>query len=538
MGAKRRTVSGGKNDVRCVKKFWPAAFGGNMVQYSCVPWDHCGTLYDTRLRQNVYHECDFAKCMPDDVLLSSGVAEVPPNNFRCWDSCTPYSSTAQQCSHLDGRFLLDPYNGGQLVNQSLASMIKVVDDFATGCEAFKKLGFEQECRWMRCHYGASAHEDVCNNTRKVVAPGNASAGVAAKIEGALPPCRSSCEGMLRAQRALALTVNESRPASVTSCEAYRPGTWVRMHCDAVASGNCSLFPPDSEAGFSCEHPERFAPGAVCRRPVECVTTMCPRDEEMLTQNVAGYCCAAHTNGCSGNGVCDSQGECKCFVFSGGPRCDALKLPWFVLLAMVLVGVQAAVYPLLALGYLGHMRKIRPLILPPPPPPPPPKRPHYPSSSEDDDFLDDDDDGTNVYGWAGASMAGRGLHESWRAEDFGDEIRLASPLRPGTARPKTAPCENYDAFKLEATLWLGGARGLANTDTFAKSDTCARPRPPGHSCPASRRAADAPASSLLLPPPSFLQASPRSSVVPAAVLFAPRARHATPLAPAAATRSSL
>ena len=88
-------------------------------------------------------------------------------------------------------------------------------------------------------------------------------------------------------------------------------------------------------------------------------------EELDTK---GFCCAAETMGCSGNGVCDASGGCVCGMFYRGSRCDEIKLPWFVIVAIALFGLQVVAYPLLALRWLHYQHSIRPA--PPPTPPPP------------------------------------------------------------------------------------------------------------------------------------------------------------------------
>ena len=193
---------------------------------------------------------------------------------------------------------------------------------ATCDDEFGAVGFESECKSMRCHQMATSFMTVCDNS------------------ATKPPCRSSCQAVVNTKHPMNLS-----PSFVDQCNALTikinisnpPNLWAIAHCKAIQLGDCSDFPAD---GAGCEAPVRYPAGSRCVIDSQCAGTGgCPHSGPGMPdgEGLGGHCCADGLRSCSGNGLCGTDGNCHCTFWRTGDDCATLYAPLW-LAAVVCLGV--------------------------------------------------------------------------------------------------------------------------------------------------------------------------------------------------------
>ena len=330
-------------EARCVSQAYRDS-GNSVREYKCVPSSACGgrctefttPFEDCPSSQQVDNDCGYGKCTPRNLKYGNQSLVPPVFDWRCWDSCKPLPHGSSCPQLLANNFLVD-----ELV-ESAAAVAEYVESFAATCdEEFGPLGYESECKSMRCHHMATVFETVCDNSM------------------VLPPCRSTCE-IFRQHRTdwgfntsalddcdrLTIKINISNP----------PNEWARSHCRALQLGDCSDFPGD-DSGL-CAAPIRYPGGTPCLLDSQCISGGCPLaegDSRTNAEDLGGYCCADGLERCSEHGLCDADGgTCHCETFWAGERCQIFFIPpWMVAAGASLGGVVC-----LACGVYRYFAEIK------------------------------------------------------------------------------------------------------------------------------------------------------------------------------------
>jgi hypothetical protein len=406
------------SEVRCVRKDSVDMFLNPIVDYQCVSWELCGAVPDPAYAaqassiddQPTYtYNCDFSGCTPDALRYGNDELTPPLNDFRCWDSCR-LASGMDECAHIEQRSThcrhgqpcffvdtLDPsVSSDREAELKLLNVSMSINSYAGGCRAlYGDVGYVEECRYMRCHAMGSATGRACDN----VVP---------------PPCRSVCEGYVE-HTTDDLPIHPDLGDCDPDAAVPSPGSedwWSYLHCQALLTGNCSAFPPDSEhATGGCTRPLRYEGGLACVREAECLSQSCPLAHSDDSPEVAGegkVCCNFGLNGCSGHGVCTSHrdshtpkslgpdqpvefGACVCDLEWTGADCSQWMMPWemFLLITGTFAAMTFGSLTWCTFWFTWYWR-----VHAPPPPPkaqPPPKAPPKPrrdSDTEEDDASDD------------------------------------------------------------------------------------------------------------------------------------------------------
>ena len=311
-------------DGRCVTQTYRAN-GNSVREYKCVPDPACGercrdftTAHDDcSSADQVVNECGYGRCTPRNLKYGNQSLIKPVYDWRCWDSCKPIPES-NACSHLiEQRFLVD-----ELV-ESAALVAEYVESFAATCDdEFGALGFESECKAMRCHHMATVFQTICSNP------------------ATLPPCRSTCQTFVRNKREMGLvSLDDCARLIIKINVSDPPNNWARSHCKAIQDGDCSDFPAD-DSGL-CAQPVRYSGGTPCLVDSQCLSEGCPLAEEGPITNeegFGGFCCAEGLGRCSERGLCGADGLCHCFIFWAGDDCSILTIPpWIIFMCAFVCG---------------------------------------------------------------------------------------------------------------------------------------------------------------------------------------------------------
>lgn len=460
------------SEVRCVRKESVDLFQNPIVEYQCVDWELCGTVPDPAYASNPVssqstfeYNCEFSGCTPD--ALRFGNDELTPaiNDFRCWDSCL-LASGMDECGHIEQRSThcrhgepcffvdtLDPaVSNDREAALKLLNITTSINDYAGECrQLFGDVGYVEECRHMRCHALGSANGPACDN----VVP---------------PPCRSVCEGYTDH-----LTHGMSLHPSISGCNPSDPPPspssedwWTYVHCQALLIGNCSAFPPDSEAESGrCTRPSRYEGGMPCVREAECLSQSCPlahSDESPVVEGIGRVCCNVGLNSCSGHGVCTAHhdstspkslgprmpvehGACVCELEWTGVDCSKWMMP--PQMFFIIVGTFAAMtFGSLTWGtfWLAWYWRVHE-----PPPPPkaqkPPARPPKPVRESDSEDVSDESE--DEYGQVGCKLQlvvcnckdlpqRKGILDTYILANLDGRKKRTSTCRNGGNAPKWRP----------------------------------------------------------------------------------------------------